>query len=157
MHVIPQSWSHLHILISVFPTFGLVIVLGYYLAALRRGDDFARQTCLVLFSLLGLLSIPSYISGMRSAADLSGNARFSPDSISTHYVWAIATLGVLALVGLAAAVELWRAWPARRAFSLSAPTLAHATAGSGYTEDTENGDLNTNPRTLATAAMTASA
>ena len=29
MHVIPQSWSHLHILISVFPFFGLVIVLGF--------------------------------------------------------------------------------------------------------------------------------
>jgi len=38
MHVIPQSWSHLHILISVFPSVGLLLVLGVYIAGLRTGN-----------------------------------------------------------------------------------------------------------------------
>src|SRR5215475_16188424 len=56
MHVIPQSWSHLHILISVFPPIGLLLVLGLYIAGLKRDNDFTRQTCLLLFAGLGLLS-----------------------------------------------------------------------------------------------------
>ena len=34
MHLIPQSWSHLHILVGVFPSFGLLFVLGFYIAGL---------------------------------------------------------------------------------------------------------------------------
>ena len=114
MHVIPQSWSHLHILISVFPTIGFVIVLGFYAAGFRTGNDFTRRTCLALFGMLGLLSIPIYVSGLGSMADLSANPRFSKDAINTHYAWGMAALAVLALSGAAAAVELWRSWRARR-------------------------------------------
>jgi len=73
MHVIPQSWSHLHILIGVFPPVGLLLVLGVYLTGFRTGNDFVRRTCLVVFGLLALLSIPIYVSGILSMAALSGN------------------------------------------------------------------------------------
>ncbi len=63
MHVIPQSWSHLHILVSVFPSFGLVFVLGFYIAGLLTGNDGIKRTCLVLLGLLALLSVPTYFSG----------------------------------------------------------------------------------------------
>jgi hypothetical protein len=114
MHVIPQSWAHLHILISVFPPVGFVIVLGIYIAGFRTGNDFVRRTCLALFGLLGLLSIPIYVSGIGAAAALSGNARFSKDLINTHYLWGVAALAVLLIAGLVAAFELWRSWRARR-------------------------------------------
>ena len=55
MHVIPQSWSHLHILISVFPSVGLLLVLGVYIAGFRTGNDFVRRTCLFVFAMVGLL------------------------------------------------------------------------------------------------------
>src|SRR3954470_21871612 len=95
MHVIPQSWSHLHILVSVFPSIGLVLALGVYISGFRTGSDFVRQTCLVLFVLLALLSVPIYLSGVRSMASLSGNARFSEAMINTHYRWAIGALAAL--------------------------------------------------------------
>jgi uncharacterized membrane protein len=114
MHVIPQSWSHLHILISVFPFIGLVIVLGVYITAILTGNDFARRTCLLLFCLLALLSIPIYVSGIGSMAALSENPRFSKDAMNTHYVWGIVTLAVLVISGVAAGVELWRSWRAHR-------------------------------------------
>ena len=53
MHVIPQSWSHLHILISVFPSVGFVFVLGVYIAGLRTGNDFVRRICLAMFCHVG--------------------------------------------------------------------------------------------------------
>jgi uncharacterized membrane protein len=104
-----------HILISVFPSIGLVFVLGFYIAGFATDDDFVRRTCLVLFGLLALLSIPIYVSAVGSAADLTANPRFSKTMIATHADWGMADLGLLALTGLTAFVELWRSWRARRA------------------------------------------
>jgi len=114
MHVIPQSWAHLHILVSVFPSVGFVFVLGVYIAGFRTGNDFVRRTCLILLAGLGLLSIPIYVSGIGAAADLSGNARFSKDAINTHYIWGMVALVILLIAGFAAGFEFWRARQARR-------------------------------------------
>jgi len=114
MHIIPQSWSHLHILISVFPAIGFAIGLGFYIAGLRSKNDVTRKICLALFSLLGLLAIPIYVSGAGAMAAAASNTRFSKDMIATHYNWGLAALAVLTLVGIAAAVELWRSSQARR-------------------------------------------
>jgi uncharacterized membrane protein len=114
MHLIPQSWSHLHILISVFPTVGFLFVLGVYIAGFLTGNDFVRRVCLALFGMLALLSIPIYVSGIGSTAALSGNPRFSKDAIATHYVWGVAALAVLVIAGVLASVELWRSWRAHR-------------------------------------------
>ncbi len=106
MHLIPQSWPHLHILVSVFPSFGMLCVVGFYLAGLVKEDIDTRRTSLVFFVLLGLLSVPVYLSGAASTPELSGNPRFSKDILDTHYIWGLASLGALIVTGLAAAVAL---------------------------------------------------
>jgi uncharacterized membrane protein len=115
MHVIPQSWSHLHILVSVFPSFGLLFVLGFYVAGFRADNDGIRRTCLVLFGMLALLSVPTYLSGDGSMAVLAKNPRFSKEMMNTHYGWGMAALLVLVMTGIVALVELWRSYRARRA------------------------------------------
>lgn len=114
MHVIPQTWSHLHILISVFPFFGLLIFLGFYLGGLRSGSIGATRTCLILLGLLALLSVPIYLSGEGSIAELSNNPRFSKSMIGTHYIWGSAALVLLIITGIAAWLELWRSRRAER-------------------------------------------
>jgi hypothetical protein len=114
MHVIPQSWSHVHILISVFPSVGLAIVLGFFIAGLRTGNEVTKQICLTMFALVALLSIPIYFSGNAATTALTGNARFSKDMITTHYAWAVPALAVLVLTGVLAGfravaeASLWR-------------------------------------------------
>ena len=103
MHLIPQSWSHLHILVSVFPSFGLVCVLGFYIAGLLTDNNVTKRTGLVLFAVLALLSVPIYLSG---AGSLSGNPRFSSAAMNTHYVWGIVALVALVLTGVGAVVAL---------------------------------------------------
>jgi hypothetical protein len=49
MHLIPQSWSHLHILVSVFPSVGLIFVLGFYITAMATKNEVIKRSCLVLF------------------------------------------------------------------------------------------------------------
>ena len=108
MHAIPQSWSHLHILVGVFPSFGLLIALCFFVAGIRTKNVGIQRTCLALIGLLALLSVPIYLSGDGSMAMLSKNPGFPKDLMSTHYQWGLATLAVLALAGLAAFFELWR-------------------------------------------------
>jgi uncharacterized membrane protein len=108
MHLIPASWSHLHILVSVFPSVGLVFVLGFYVAALITNNEMMKRACLVLFGILGLLAIPTYYSGEGSAAFLATDAKISADRIDSHYNWSMAALVLLLLMGLTAWFELWR-------------------------------------------------
>jgi uncharacterized membrane protein len=108
MHLIPQSWSHFHILVSVFPLVGLVFVLATYVASLVVNNDALKASCLTLFGILAVLAVPTYYSGDGSMRDLVGNPRFSPDMIETHMDWGLAALAVLVLTGLAAWIELWR-------------------------------------------------
>ena len=63
MHWIPQSWSHAHILVSVFPFVGLVFLLGFYVASLITKSNTLQRSCLALFFLLALVAIPTYMSG----------------------------------------------------------------------------------------------
>jgi uncharacterized membrane protein len=114
MHVIPHSWSHLHILISVFPPIGLLIVLGFYIAALRANNDLAKKICLALFAGIGLLSIPILGSGFGSRAAIAGNPRFATDAISSHLIWSIAAVVLLLAAGGVAGFELWSSWRAKR-------------------------------------------
>ena len=114
MYLIPQSWSHVHILISVFPTVGFLFVLGVYIAGLLAGNDFAKRVCLAMFALTGLLSIPIAFSGVRSMDSLSANPRFPKDAIATHYIWGLAALAILLITEVLAGVELWQSWRARR-------------------------------------------
>jgi uncharacterized membrane protein/uncharacterized membrane protein (GlpM family) len=140
MHVIPQSWSHVHILIGVLPSFGLLIVLGFYLAGLRTKNDGVRRTSLVVLCLLALLSVPIYFSGIGSMAALSGSPRFSNDMMNTHYSWGMAALALLVVTGVVAVVELLRSQGAGRTFKdpiqLALLGLAIVTLGvSAVTDD----------------------
>jgi uncharacterized membrane protein len=108
MHLIPQSWSHLHILVSIFPSVGLVFVLGFYITGFLSNNEGIKRTCLVLFGILALLAVPTYLSGNGSMAVLSENPKISKDMMDTHFGWGVAALVVLLMTGGTAWLELWR-------------------------------------------------
>lgn len=114
MYLIPQSWSHVHILIGVLPTIGLMVVLGFFAAGSATNNDFLRRTCLVIFAALGLLAVPIYVSGAGSSAALAGNPRYVRGLIDNHTMWGYGVLALLAATGIAAALELWRAQQEKR-------------------------------------------
>jgi uncharacterized membrane protein len=108
MHLIPQSWSHWHILLSVFPSIGLLFVLAFFVTALLANDAAMKRICLVLFAVFGILAVPTYFSGDYSMAALSGDPKISRQLMNSHFVWGLASLAALVITGAAAAVELWR-------------------------------------------------
>ncbi|HEY6259263.1 MAG TPA: DUF2231 domain-containing protein [Xanthobacteraceae bacterium] len=108
MHLIPESWAHLHILVSVFPSVGLIFALGLYVAAIITDNEAMKRTCLAAFVLLALLAIPTYLSGDAASEDLAKNPKFSEDNISSHLGWGVTALAALALTGLTALIALFR-------------------------------------------------
>jgi uncharacterized membrane protein len=119
MHLIPQSWSHLHMLVSVFPSFGLVFVLCFYIPGMLTDNNGIKRTCLVLFAMLALLSVPTYFSGNGSMAVLSGNPKIPKDMMNAHYSWGMAALVALIVTGVAALVALLRSGRADRASNIA--------------------------------------
>src|SRR5215471_5764163 len=108
MHLIPQSSSHVHILVSVFPSVGLVFVLGFYITGLITKNEVIKRSCLVFLGILGLLAIPTYLSGDWSMALLSQDPKISQSVMNVHYGVGLATLAILLITGGYALVELWR-------------------------------------------------
>ena len=108
MHLIPASWSHFHILVGVFPLVGLIFVLGFYIAAAIIDNEAMKRSCLFLFFVLGLVAIPTYISGDHSMEVLAKDPKFSQDMMDDHSGWGIAALAMLGLTGFVALIGLWR-------------------------------------------------
>jgi uncharacterized membrane protein len=108
MHVIPQSWAHLHILVSVFPSVGLIFALGFHIAGLQTNNAGLKRFGVVILGVLGLLAIPTYLSGNGAMTDLAANPKFTEDMVGSHYGWAMAALGALALTGLVAWIAVLR-------------------------------------------------
>jgi uncharacterized membrane protein len=108
MHLIPQSWAHLHILVSVFPSVGLIFAIGIYVAAVIAKSEQMKKTGLVFIGILALLAIPTYLSGDHSAADLAKDPKFTEDAVANHLGWGIAALAMLGITGLTAWITLLR-------------------------------------------------
>lgn len=108
MHLIPDTWSHLHMLVSVFPLVGLLFVIGFYVTAMVTNNDGQKRTGLLAIGLIALLGIPTYMSGDGSMATLSENPAVSQDRMFVHLGWGWAALVLLALTGLIAWIELFR-------------------------------------------------
>jgi uncharacterized membrane protein len=109
MHLVPQSWPHLHLIVSVFPLVGFVFVVGFYIAGLVTRNDVIRRGCLVVLGILAVLAIPTWFSGVQSMEILFQDPKISADVMRAHYYWGLGALAILAVTGGFAMVDLWRA------------------------------------------------
>jgi uncharacterized membrane protein len=108
MHLIPQSWAHWHILLSVFPSVGLIFALGFYVTGLVAENELLKRSGLAVLAALGVLALPTYLSGDRIMAALSNDSRIPTDLMAGHFVWGVVALAALTITGIAAVVALWR-------------------------------------------------
>ncbi len=108
MDLIPTTGPHLHVLLNHFPSIGTVIALGLFLTSYHLKSDDLRRSSLVLFLLLGLLAIPTYISGAAARWAIQGNAGISFDVISAHQDAALLAFIFLGITGCLAWLALWQ-------------------------------------------------
>ncbi|HEY5623740.1 MAG TPA: hypothetical protein VIV14_08255 [Gammaproteobacteria bacterium] len=108
MDLIPNSGPHLHVLLNHFPSVGTVIALGLFATAFHLKNDELKRICMVLFLLLGILAIPTYISGAASRWAIQNNPGINPDVIAAHMDQALLAFTFLGVTGCLAWFGLWQ-------------------------------------------------
>lgn len=109
MHLIPANWSHFHMLISVFPSVGLLFAIGFYVVAVATGNGRMQKLCLFVFGGLAVLGLPTYLSGEHSIAALASRPNIPEGAAEAHTLLAYLGLTFLTVTGLTAWLVLWRA------------------------------------------------
>ena len=106
----PQAWSHFHIILNHFPSIGLVIGLFFFIYAIVTDNDVMKRASLVVFTICGILGVPTYVTGASSMWALTDPPMedISQAAINAHRDMALWTLFALAATGVTAWIELWR-------------------------------------------------
>jgi len=108
MDLIPTSGQHLHIMLTHFPTVGTVITLGVFIASYCLKSEDLKRTSLVLFLLLGIIAIPTYLSGAATMWAIQGNDGISREIITTHMDLGLMSFTFLGITGCLAWLALWQ-------------------------------------------------
>ena len=100
--------THLHLLLNHFPTVGFLIGLGLFLAAIVGKSENLKRASLVIFFLIALLAIPTYLSGKAAQQAITGRPDVSDALIETHQDSALLALVFMELTGFVAWLGLWQ-------------------------------------------------
>ncbi len=118
MDLIPSTGPHLHIVLNHLPIYGSILALGLFLVSIRWKSWFSpsfdlksadiKQASLVLFVILGIMAIPSYISGAAARWAYQGRSDVQMDLVMAHQDAALMALLFLGLTGCVAWLSLWQ-------------------------------------------------
>ena len=117
-----MALSHLHLVLNHVPVIGSVIALGLLLLALVRRSTDLRRAGLEVMVLVGLLSLPAYLSGAGAQPELTArkDMEVSVAMIREHHDAALIGSVAMLVTVMAAWVALWqmrrRTRPARGVF-----------------------------------------
>src|SRR5215510_4331481 len=113
LHVIPQSWPHWHILVSLLPSVGLFFALCLVGVHPHAVQDIIKRASLIAFGVVALATVPTYLSGDYTMAALAQNSKISEARMETHFNWSVGALLMMAVTGIVAWLELVRSWYGR--------------------------------------------
>lgn len=108
MEIIPTTGPHWHLVLNHFPAIGTVLALGLLLCAQFRKSEELNRASLILFVILALLAIPTYISGGAARRAIEGTADISSDIIAAHQDAATWAFAVLLITGWFSWLALWQ-------------------------------------------------
>jgi hypothetical protein len=120
-----MSLAHVHLLLNHFPTIGFVIALALFLIALFSKSSDLKRMSLVVFFLIGVVGIPTYLSGNAAERELCPESECAPGvsvaSIRNHEDAALMAFTFMGITGFFAWLGLWQL---RRVPSLPAWNVA---------------------------------
>ncbi len=127
-----MTLSQLHLVLNHLPVIGAVIAVGLLLIGLRRHSADLRRAGLEVLFLVGLLTLPVYLSGVGAERQIADRSEVSMAVIDAHHDAALLGSILMLLTGMAAWMCLWQirriTRPARGAFAavvvLAIATLA---------------------------------
>jgi hypothetical protein len=106
-----MNLAHVHLLLNHVPTIGFGFGIGLLVASLVRDSADLRRASYVVFFVVALVAIPTYLSG--SAADfvLRTQPELLQDVVTAHQNAAMLALIPMEIVGLVSWLALWQSRP----------------------------------------------
>ncbi|HEY4031624.1 MAG TPA: hypothetical protein VGM25_14865, partial [Caulobacteraceae bacterium] len=107
MNLIPDTWPHFHLLVSVFPSVGLIFAICLFIGAMVAKNSQMQRVGLFVFGGLAVLGVPTMFSGIWSESVMTRPGL--PEGVGAgHLLWAYFALAFLWVTGILALWVLWR-------------------------------------------------
>jgi membrane-associated protease RseP (regulator of RpoE activity) len=109
-----ENTAHVHLLLNHVPTIGFGIGLLLFLAGLVAKSDVLKRTSFVMFFIVAVVAIATYVSGSAAEAVIIGTGRtdfppgVSPAAIRVHEDAALLAFASMELTGFFAWLALWQ-------------------------------------------------
>jgi hypothetical protein len=103
-----MNLAHIHLLLNHLPIIGTLISLGLFLLALATNRDDLKQGGLILFTLIALLAIPTYMTGSGAREMLLESPEIDMGLIERHEGAALLAFIFMEITGLVSVMALWR-------------------------------------------------
>jgi uncharacterized membrane protein len=153
-----MNLAHLHLILNHVPTVGTAIAFGLLVLSLIRKNDGLRRVGLEVFCVIALLTLPTYLSGVGTQAEIDKMPSVSVDSIQKHHDAAFLASVFMLLTGATAWLGLWQVRRVTRQSSLnlsavllfSVVTLALMARTATIGGEIRHGEILTDQATAAT-------
>ena len=109
-----MNFPHMHLLLNHFPVIGTIVGLGLFLISLFGKNDDLRRGSLIVFAVIALLTIPTFLSGVGAQAMITKEPGVSEAWIERHEGAAMLALWFMEATGALALVGLWQSHRASR-------------------------------------------
>ena len=120
-----MNLAHVHLLLNHVPTIGFGFGIGLLAASLVRDSADLRRASYVVFFVVALVAIPTYLSGNAADFVLRTQAELLQDVVTAHQNAAMLALIPMEIVGLVSWLALWqsRRWHQPAVLALSIVTF----------------------------------
>jgi uncharacterized membrane protein len=102
-----MNYSHIHIVLNHFPTIGTVFGLTLLLYALWRKDAELQLASFIIFMVMAVLAIPTFVTGTAASEAIKERPGLNPAMLQLHRDAAIVASSFLFLTGTFAWLALW--------------------------------------------------
>jgi hypothetical protein len=120
-----MNLAHVHLLLNHVPTIGFGFGIGLLVACLVRDSADLRRASYVVFFVVALVAIPTYLSGNAADFVLRTQRELLQDVVTAHQNAAMLALIPMEIVGLVSWLALWqsRRWHQPAVLALSIVTF----------------------------------
>jgi len=98
------NFDHLHLLLNHVPIIGFFVGVGLFVASFTGSNDDLRRSSLIIFAVIALLTIPTFVSGVGADRTIAGEDGVSEALIQRHEgaamlgLWFVEATGAAALM-----------------------------------------------------------
>ena len=103
-----MNYAHIHIVLNHFPTIGSFFGLALLFYALWKKDEELKLASFVVFMVMALLAIPTFITGGAASEAISKRPDLDQAMVDAHRSAAIVASAVLFMTGTFAWLALWQ-------------------------------------------------